>query len=119
VVRPPYSEPANVDPEEAYVAALASCHMLWFLGIAAERGYRVDRYVDPAEGFMEANADRKQWIARVVLQPEVAFSGKKPPDDAAVREMHHTAHTECFLANSVKTEISVVGSWSFEDAATA
>jgi organic hydroperoxide reductase OsmC/OhrA len=119
VVRVPFSEPANVDPEEAFVAALASCHMLWFLGIAAGRGYRVDHYADPAEGFMSANTEGKQWLGRIVLRPDIVFSGAKAPDEAAVGDMHHAAHAACFLANSVKTDISIAGSWSFQAAAGA
>ncbi len=113
VVHAPLSEPANVDPEEAYVAALSSCHMLWFLSIAAARGYRVDRYCDHAEGIMGRNAAGRAWVAQVVLHPEVAFSGAKAPSEDAVRELHHAAHEECFLANSVKTALTTEGRWAY------
>ncbi len=115
VVRVPLSDPANVDPEEAYVVALASCHMLWFLDLAAARGYVVDRYLDHAEGFMARNAAGKDWVARVVLRPQVVFSGAKVPAEADVQALHHTAHEECFLANSVRTEIAMECRWHHQD----
>lgn len=107
VVRVPLSDPANVDPEEAYVAALSSCHMLWFLDIAARRGFCVDTYRDEAIGRMADNDNGKQWVSRVELHPRIAFSGSKIPDPAEVQRMHHEAHAECFLANSVRTEICI------------
>ena len=106
-VRVPYSDPRAVDPEEAFVASIASCHMLWFLSIAAGRGFRVDRYVDEAVGTMAKNAAGKVAITRVVLHPAVAFSGDRVPDRAETDSMHHEAHAECFIANSVKTAIRV------------
>lgn len=113
VVRLPYSDPKNVDPEEAYVAALSSCHMLWFLSIAAGRGHTVERYTDEATGFMEKNDEGRDWIARVRLCPLVIFSGAKTLSDADVRALHDAAHIECFLANSVKTHIEEKGSWMY------
>jgi organic hydroperoxide reductase OsmC/OhrA len=112
VVRVPFSDPAGVDPEEAYVAALASCHMLWFLSIAAEAGYAVTAYRDEAEGTMAKNEAGKDVITRVVLKPAVAFGGAKVPDDDSFQHLHHQAHDACFLANSVKTVIDVEGSWT-------
>lgn len=112
VVRAPLSNPANVDPEEAFVASLSSCHMLWFLDIARSAGYVVDRYVDQAKGHMQRGADGKSWVALVELVPAVAFSGAKIPDDAALRQLHHKAHEECFLARSVTSEIRIEGTWS-------
>lgn len=111
VVRLPFSDPSCVDPEEAYVAALSSCHMLWFLGLAAKQGYVVDRYLDAAQGHMQKNDQGQEAVVRVVLQPTVDFSGTKIPTDAALQRLHHEAHESCFLANSVKTEIVVQGSW--------
>jgi organic hydroperoxide reductase OsmC/OhrA len=106
VVPEPLSDPAAVDPEEAFVAALASCHMLWFLSIAAKRGFVVDAYADHATGTMARTAAGKLGITRVVLRPQVRFLGAVP--DAATHEaMHHEAHGACFLANSVTSEISV------------
>jgi len=112
VVPVPLSNPAAVDPEEAYVAALASCHMLWFLDLAAAQGYVVDRYTDRAIGIMGKNDAGKAWVARVELRPEVAFAGPRVPDDAQVARLHDAAHAECFLANSVRTQIVIAGAWS-------
>lgn len=107
VVREPFSDAASVDPEEAYVAALSSCHMLWFLSMAAHAGYCVDSYCDVAEGHMTRTADGRQWIDRVELRPNIVFSGAKQPDAAELARLHHLAHGSCFLANSVRTEITV------------
>jgi organic hydroperoxide reductase OsmC/OhrA len=106
VVRPPMSDPKNVDPEEAYVAALASCHMLWFLDLASRAGFVVDDYLDHATATMGKRDDGRQWVAKVELAPAVRFAGRAP-DAAQLRELHHRAHEECYLANSVKTEVSV------------
>lgn len=114
VVRVPFSNPANVDPEEAYVAALSSCHMLWFLDLASRRGFRIDSYADAAEGMMLKNADGNEWIATVTLKPHVVFSGPLAPDDAAVEALHHEAHANCFLANSVRSTIETRGSWAYD-----
>jgi organic hydroperoxide reductase OsmC/OhrA len=105
VVRVPLSDPAAVDPEEAFVASLSSCHMLWFLSIAAERGFCVDRYEDHAIGQMGRNAGGKMAMTVVTLRPEVQFSGEKLPSPDQNHAMHHAAHDECFIANSVKTEV--------------
>ncbi len=105
VVRPPMSDPAALDPEEAFVASLSSCHMLWFLSIAAQRGFRVDRYVDSAVGTMAKNAGGKMAMSVVTLRPEVVFSGESRPTGAQIDELHHEAHAECFIANSVKTDV--------------
>ena len=107
VVREPFSVAANVDPEEAFVAALSSCHMLGFLSIAAAAGYCVDSYRDEAAGHMTRNAAGHEWISRVELQPRVVFSGSKRPEAAALAHMHHEAHASCFIANSVRTEVVV------------
>jgi organic hydroperoxide reductase OsmC/OhrA len=104
VVPLPYSVEANVDPEEAYVAALSSCHMLTFLGLAAARGILVESYEDHAEGVMAKNEAGKLVITRVTLNPVIGFGGTAP-SRAVEEELHHQAHEECFLANSVKTEI--------------
>jgi organic hydroperoxide reductase OsmC/OhrA len=119
VVRVPLSNPANVDPEEAFVAALSSCHMLWFLNLAALKGYVVDSYADPAQGFMEKNTTGKEWVSRVVLRPHIVFSGAKVPNDADVEGLHHEAHAECYLANSVKTSVETAGSWLLLGSAVA
>jgi organic hydroperoxide reductase OsmC/OhrA len=105
VVPVPYSDPAGVDPEEGLVASIASCHMLWFLGIAAGRGFRVDSYDDSAVGVMRKNDKGKYFVAQVTLQPRVRFSGPKLPNPADFADMHHEAHEECYIANSVKSEV--------------
>lgn len=105
VVKVPFSDPSAVDPEEAFVASLASCHMLWFLHIAALRQCRVDTYSDAAFGVMEKNARGKLAMSVVTLRPEVAFSGERVPSAEEFLAMHHEAHDECFIANSVLTEV--------------
>lgn len=116
VVRVPLSDPANVDPEEAYVAALSSCHMLWLLGLAASAGYVVDSYSDHGEGYMTRAADGGEWMSSLELRPVVVFSGSKVPDAAAVEQLHHRAHEKCFLARSVRTDIRIQGNWSHQSA---
>ena len=106
VVPVPLSDPAGVDPEEAFVASLSSCHMLYFLFFAAKGGFVVDSYRDAAVGHLEKNAEGGQWMACVVLRPDVQFSGAAP-DAAALAEMHDKAHHACFIANSVKTVVTV------------
>ena len=101
----PMSDASAVDPEEAFVASLSSCHMLWFLAIAAKRKFRVDRYFDAAVGVMEKNAQGKFAVTRVTLRPEVIFSGEHKPTRADIEHLHHTAHDECYIANSVKSEV--------------
>jgi len=105
IVPLPFSDPAGVDPEEAFVASLSSCHMLWFLSIACKRGYVVESYEDAADGLMEKNAEGKLAMTLVRLRPKVAFAGSNVPDEEAFQAMHHDAHVECFIANSVKSEI--------------
>ncbi len=105
VVPVPLSDAHAVDPEEAFVASLSSCHMLWFLSIAAKRQFRVDSYVDTAIGTMARNAAGKLAMTRVVLRPKVTFSGERRPDQSEIDAMHHEAHAECFIANSVTTEV--------------
>jgi organic hydroperoxide reductase OsmC/OhrA len=97
----------RVDPEEAFVAALSSCHMLTFLAIAARKRMIVDDYSDHAVGFMEKNDGGKLAVTRVVLHPDVRFSGDRIPTDEQLAKMHHLAHQECFIANSVTTRITI------------
>ncbi len=108
VVPVPMSDPMGVDPEEAFVAALSSCHMLWFLSIAAQRGFVVDHYEDQAVGTMARNDAGRLAMTRVVLRPDVAFGGDNVPSQDDLRAMHDEAHHECYIANSVKTEVVVV-----------
>lgn len=105
VVPVPMSDPAAVDPEEAFVASLASCHLLWFLSIAARHGYCVDRYTDRPLGLMARNGDGKLAMTVVTLRPEVSFSGDRLPTREAIAELHHQAHEECFIASSVRSEV--------------
>jgi organic hydroperoxide reductase OsmC/OhrA len=109
-VRLPWSDPAAVDPEEALVAAAASCHMLWFLSLAAERGYVVDSYGDAAEGCM-GSFDGRPAITEIVLRPDVLFSRAQEPDAQAVEALHHAAHEHCYIANSLRGTVRVEGSW--------
>jgi organic hydroperoxide reductase OsmC/OhrA len=118
VVRVPLSDPSCVDPEEAFVAALASCHMLWFLDFAARHGFVVDSYADAALGQMGKNAEGKEVVISVTLRPHVLFSGDTAPSDSSLNQLHHEAHENCYLANSVLTKIHVEGSWSHIDVAT-
>ncbi len=108
VVPKPFVAEDAVDPEEAFVASLSSCHMLTFLDLARRAGVIVDRYEDDAEGDMEKNAEGRYWIARVRLRPRIAYAGE-PPDAAALDRLHHAAHENCFIANSVLTEVTVEG----------
>lgn len=102
----PMSVAENVDPEEALVAATSSCHMLWFLSLAGRAGLIVDRYVDPAFGVMEKNSEGKMAITRIVLRPQIVFSGVLPSAEQ-LAQMHHAAHENCYIANSLKAEIVV------------
>jgi organic hydroperoxide reductase OsmC/OhrA len=104
-VRVPFSDPSAVDPEESFVASLSSCHMLWFLDIACRAGWVVDDYQDAAVGVMDKNADARLAMTLVTLHPAVRFAGERRPDAAEIVRLHHAAHDECFIANSVKTEV--------------
>jgi organic hydroperoxide reductase OsmC/OhrA len=108
----PYSKPENVDPEEALVAALSSCHMLTFIWLAAKEKFVVDCYDDPAVGHLSKNANGRLAVTSVRLEPKVVFSGEKTPTPEDVERLHHGAHEQCFIANSVLTEITVGGSWT-------
>ena len=99
--------PKNVDPEEAFVASLSSCHMLTFLAVACKKKFVVEEYVDNAVGHMEKNADGKMAITKVELHPQIKFSGGTQPSETDLTEMHHFAHENCFIANSVKTHVTV------------
>ncbi len=107
IVPVPMSVEANVDPEEAFVASLSSCHMLWFLSVAAKKRYVVDSYIDEAVGVMGKDENGKLAMTKVILRPQVHFSGENQPSDRARQKMHELAHEHCFIANSVKTEVLV------------
>ena len=97
----------RVNPEEAYVASLSSCHMLTFLAIAARRKLVVLHYVDNAVGYLEKNGEGRVAITRVVLQPEVTFGKGSAPSPSDLESLHQSAHRNCFIANSVKTVVQV------------
>lgn len=113
IVLPASSAPAfkgdadRVDPEEAFVGSLSACHMLTFLAICARKRLTVDSYEDDAQGVLEKGANGKLWMARVVLRPRVAFAPGTVVDAAALAAIHHGAHEDCFIANSVKTDVTV------------
>jgi organic hydroperoxide reductase OsmC/OhrA len=103
----PMSDESAVDPEEMFVASLASCHMLWFLALAGKRKFVVDRYADAAIGVMEKNAEGRVAVTRVTLRPDAQFSGDRLPSREEIEHLHHEAHEACYIANSVKSEVRV------------
>ncbi|WCE28852.1 OsmC family protein [Vibrio sp. SCSIO 43137] len=105
VVPLPYSSEENVDPEEAFIAALSSCHMLVFLAIAAKRNYVVESYTDKATGILAKDESGKTAVTKVTLKPHIVFSGERIPETKQLEKMHHLSHENCFIANSVKTEV--------------
>lgn len=107
IVPVPLSDPAAVDPEEAFIASLSSCHMLWFLSVAAKHDFVVHRYKDKAEGVMKKNNAGELAITQVTLRPEVTFLSNSAPGVQNNMDMHHEAHEQCFIANSVRTEIHI------------
>lgn len=107
VLPPPMSDPGGVDPEEAFVAAISSCHMLWFLAMAAKHHWLVDSYDDQPTGKMDKNSDGKTALSVVTLRPKVVFGGEARPTSNEINSMHHQAHELCFIANSVRSEIRI------------
>lgn len=105
VVPLPMSDASAVDPEEMFIASLSSCHMLWFLSLAAKQRFIVDRYVDAATGVMEKNREGQMAMTVVTLRPQVSFSGEREPTRDELERLHHAAHDACFIANSVRTEV--------------
>jgi organic hydroperoxide reductase OsmC/OhrA len=105
IVPLPMSVAENVDPEEAFVASLSSCHMLFFLSLAAKRGFIIDQYTDGAVGYLGKSDDGKMVMTRVVLKPDTSWSGEKIPSQQQIQKMHHRAHELCFIANSVTSEV--------------
>jgi len=99
-------EADRVNPEETYVSALASCHMLSFLAICARKRIVVDYYEDDAVGFLSKNTNGKLWVSRVILRPRIRFAGTAL-DAAALAALHYQSHAECFIANSVNTDVAV------------
>ncbi len=107
VVPLPLSAADAVDPEEALVASTSSCHMLYFLFFAAKRGFVVERYEDKAAGVLEKNEKGKLFMSKITLRPAITFSGDKTPTADEMQALHHSAHDECFIASSLKTEIAI------------
>jgi organic hydroperoxide reductase OsmC/OhrA len=105
----PYSNPACVDPEEAFVASVSSCHMLTFLFVAYRQGFQVDSYVDEAVGVMTKNEKGVPWVSAITLNPTINYAGEKRPNPDEEAKFHHLSHEQCFIANSIKTEVSVKG----------
>ena len=109
VVPPPYSNPASVDPEEAFVAAISSCHMLTFVYLAQKSGFQIESYEDEAVGVMTKNDKGVPWVSAVTLHTKIVYGGEKKPTPAEEAHLHHLAHEQCFIAQSVKTDVSVHG----------
>ena len=106
-VNPRYAVEGALDPEQAFTASIAACHMLWFLDVAARAGFVVESYADDAEGTLAAGPSGKQVMTRVMLRPHVVFTGERRPTPIELAALHHEAHEECFIASSVKTEIVI------------
>jgi organic hydroperoxide reductase OsmC/OhrA len=107
VVPAPWSNPANVDPEEAFVAAISSCHFLTFIWLAGKQGFVVDAYEDRAVGKMTKNEHGVAWVSECTLHPRITYGGMKQPSAEDEAQLHHGAHEQCFIAQSVKTKIVV------------
>ena len=107
VVPVPMSVEGNVDPEEAFVASLSSCHMLWFLAIAGKKRFVIDSYTDNAVGYLEKFEGSKMWMSKVVLKPDIKFGGDRQPSADELQQMHEAAHENCYIANSVATEVVI------------
>ena len=107
VVPAPWSNPAGVDPEEAFVASISSCHLLTFLYLASKAGFQIDSYEDEAIGTVTKNEKGVLWVSSVKLDPKIVYSGEKSPAPTDEERLHHLAHEQCYIANSVKTEVAV------------
>jgi organic hydroperoxide reductase OsmC/OhrA len=108
IVPLPMSIESAVDPEEAFIASISSCHMLTFLSMAAERNFIVESYEDHAEGLLGKNSEKKLAMKKITLKPKVTFNNKTVPSREQIVELHHLAHEECFISNSVKTDITIL-----------
>jgi organic hydroperoxide reductase OsmC/OhrA len=109
VVPVPLSNPANIDPEEAFVASLSSCHMLTFLHVARQAGFQIESYEDEAVGHMSPNERNVPWVSSVTLNPKIVYAGDKRPTPEEEARLHHLAHEQCFISQSVKTDVKVAG----------
>lgn len=107
VVPVPFSNPAHVDPEEAFIASISSCHMLTYLYLAGKKGFQIDSYEDESIGRLTKNEKGVPWVSLVTLNPKIVYSGDKLPSPEDVKQLHHLAHEQCFIANSIKTEVVV------------
>lgn len=107
IVPTPYSNAENVDPEEAFIAAISSCHMLFFLDLAAQNTLKVERYVDAATGVLGKDETGNIAMLSITLAPKITWSEGHSPNEELIAQLHHQAHTKCFLANSIKTEINI------------
>ncbi len=107
IVPLPMSVAAAVDPEEALIASVSSCHMLFFLGLAAKRGFIVDSYTDTAYGIMEKNSEGKISMTRIALRPHIVFAGEHMPASEDISALHHASHEQCFIANSIKSDVVI------------
>ena len=107
-VRLPYSKEDAVDPEEALVAAASSCHMMTFLWFASRKGFTVASYTDEAVGEMTKNPDGKEFISKITLDPRIEWAGDVP-DAGQLAELHHSAHENCYIANSIRADVVVKG----------
>ncbi|MDD3799937.1 MAG: OsmC family protein [Novosphingobium sp.] len=107
VVPEPMSDPAGIDPEEALIASLSSCHMLYFLAFAAKKGFAIEYYVDNAVGEMAKREDGKSWMSKITLRPDVKFVGDKLPTAEEIDDLHHAAHSYCIIGNSLKSEVAI------------
>jgi len=103
----PWSNPANVDPEEAFVAAVSSCHMLTFLFLAHKQGFQVESYDDEAVGVMTKNEKGVPWVSAITLHPQISYGGERLPKPVEIEQLHYLAHEQCFIANSIKTAVTV------------
>lgn len=108
VIPIPYSNPAHVDPEEAFVAAVASCHMMSYLYVASKAGFAIDSYHDEAVGLLTENEAGARWISKVTLRPAIEYRGTNSPTTVQEQHLHHQAHEQCYIANSIRTKVVVV-----------
>jgi organic hydroperoxide reductase OsmC/OhrA len=106
-VPPPYCNPANVDPEEAFVASVSSCHMLTFLYVAAKAGFEIKSYEDEAVGVMTKNEKGVPWVSTITLHPRIIWGDARRPTSVEEERLHHAAHEQCYVANSIKTVVNV------------
>jgi organic hydroperoxide reductase OsmC/OhrA len=104
----PYSDESAADPEEAFIASVSSCHMLFFLSIAAAQKFTIESYLDDAEGFMERIDNGEMALTRIILKPKIVFSGPDIPDSSQIDKIHQSAHKKCYIANSIKSEIVII-----------